>query len=261
MDDEQVRHYWEENARTWTLLARMGCDVTRDNVNTPAFLSILPDVKGLCGLDIGCGEGHNTRQVVKLGARMSGIDISETFIRHAIEEEASVPLGINYIVSSALKLPFPDSSFDFATAFMSLMDMPQPGAVLKEAFRVIKKVGFLQFSILHPCFASPPSLWVRDEQGKKVGRMCSDYFKEGYLEIEEWIFHKTPAELKAKLPRFRVPRFHFTISSWMNMISGAGFFIEEVHEPYASDEVLERIPGFADTRITPENVIIRCRKR
>jgi 2-polyprenyl-3-methyl-5-hydroxy-6-metoxy-1,4-benzoquinol methylase len=33
-------------------------------------------VDGKFGLDLGCGEGHNTRQLAKLGADMVALDIS-----------------------------------------------------------------------------------------------------------------------------------------------------------------------------------------
>jgi ubiquinone/menaquinone biosynthesis C-methylase UbiE len=61
MDHRQAGRYWEGNALAWTLLSRQGWDVYRDAVNTPAFLHLLPDVNGKKGLDVGCGEGHNTR--------------------------------------------------------------------------------------------------------------------------------------------------------------------------------------------------------
>ena len=67
MNHREVGKIWDENAANWSKLNRMGCDLYRDYVNTPAFLSMLPDVKGLKGLDIGCGEGYNTRQVAKKG--------------------------------------------------------------------------------------------------------------------------------------------------------------------------------------------------
>ena len=83
MDHEEVGRHWDENAEAWTRLARAGYDVYRDELNTPAFLEMLPDVDGLSGLDVGCGEGHNTRLVLERGARMTGIDIAENFVRHA----------------------------------------------------------------------------------------------------------------------------------------------------------------------------------
>ena len=89
MDHREVGKYWNENADVWTQLARAGYDVYRDYLNTPGFLAMLPDVTGLYGIDIGCGEGHNTRQITKRGARLIGIDIAEVFIRHAEDTVAN----------------------------------------------------------------------------------------------------------------------------------------------------------------------------
>src|SRR5262245_17475433 len=77
MDHEEVGRLWNGNAEAWTKLARAGFDVYRDYLNTPAFLALLPDIAGLTGLDIGCGEGHNTRLLARRGARVTGIDIAE----------------------------------------------------------------------------------------------------------------------------------------------------------------------------------------
>jgi trans-aconitate methyltransferase len=68
MDHEEVGRYWDANAEAWTELVRAGYDHYRDGLNTPAFLEMLPDVEGLAGLDVGCGEGHNTRLVAERGA-------------------------------------------------------------------------------------------------------------------------------------------------------------------------------------------------
>ena len=108
MDHEQVGRIWNGNAEAWTKLARAGYDVYRDHLNTPAFFQMLPDVSGLSGLDIGCGEGHNTRLLAKRGARVTAVDISEVFIRHARDMEQQEPLGIDYRVASAVELPFAD---------------------------------------------------------------------------------------------------------------------------------------------------------
>ena len=87
MDRERNAAYWEANAATWTELSRAGYDVYRDHNNTPGFLAMLPPVDGLSGLDIGCGEGANTRTVARLGARMHAIDVAPTFIAHARASE------------------------------------------------------------------------------------------------------------------------------------------------------------------------------
>src|SRR5262245_50978075 len=111
----EAGRFWNANADVWTKLARAGYDVYRDHLNTPAFLAMLPDVTGLAGLDIGCGEGHNTRLLARRGARITAIDIAENFIAHARRTEDAEPLGIDYQVASAVEMPFADEAFDFAT--------------------------------------------------------------------------------------------------------------------------------------------------
>lgn len=102
MDHRQPGRSWEGNAKAWTLLSRQGWDVYRDFINTPAFLELLPDVRGKTGLDVGCGEGHNTRLLAQRGAHIFGVDIAPSFL--AFAEEAKD--GIGYVAASALELPF-----------------------------------------------------------------------------------------------------------------------------------------------------------
>src|SRR5499426_947998 len=108
---------------------------------------MLPDVNGLSGLDIGCGEGHNTRLLAQRRASVTAIDISEVFIAHAKQAEEQEPLDIDYRVASAVDLPFANATFDFVTGFMSFMDIPETERALSEAYRALKPRGFLQFSI------------------------------------------------------------------------------------------------------------------
>lgn len=142
MDHREVGRHWEGNAEAWTTLARQGYDVSRDWVNTPAFVNMLPEVSGLAGLDIGCGEGSKTRQLARRGARMTALDISPTFLRYAEQTEREEPLGIRYLLGSAVELPFEDARFDFATSFMCFMDVGETERVLAEAYRVIRVAAF-----------------------------------------------------------------------------------------------------------------------
>jgi hypothetical protein len=40
-----------------------------------------------------------------------------------------------------------------------------------------------------------------------------------------------------------------------------GFVLEEFCEPFADDEILEKYPEEHDSRIMPQFLIIRCRKK
>src|SRR2546427_6116699 len=207
MDHNEAGRHWNESAESWTKLARAGYDVYRDYLNTPAFFAMLPNVDGLTGLDIGCGEGHNTRLLAKRGARVKAIDIAEIFIAHAQQAEKEAPLGIDYRVASAVDLPFADATFDFATAFMSLMDVPETDRVLAEAYRVLKPGGFLQFSITHPCYDTPHRRNLRHADGLTYAIEVGDYFQNLEGEISEWLFRAAPPEVKQRLTKFKTPRF------------------------------------------------------
>lgn len=147
MDLAHVAECWEANAETWTRHTRAGYDVYRDTQNTPAFLSMLPPIDGLCGLDMGCGEGSNTRQLARLGAHMQAIDIAPTFIRLAQAAEAADPLGIVYQVADGAALPFADASFDAIACQFGIMFYPDKDQANREAFRVLKPGGRYIFSV------------------------------------------------------------------------------------------------------------------
>lgn len=260
MDHTDVRRYWNENADTWTRLARAGYDVYRDHLNTPAFLEMMPDVAGLSGLDIGCGEGHNTRLLALRGARMTAIDISDVFIRHARQLEDQAASGINYLTASAVELPFADSAFDFAVGFMSLMDIPETDCVLAEAYRVLKPGGFLQFSITHPCFDTPHHRNLRDERGLTYAYEIGGYFEALQGDIVEWTFSAAPPQVREGLPKFKVPRFMRTVSQWLNLLIDTGFLLERFSEPRPSDQTVRECPGVQDAQIVAYFLHIRARK-
>ena len=258
MDRRQVAQHWESNAEAWTRQSRAGHDPYRDALNTPAFLAMLPPVAGLRGLDIGCGEGTNTRHVARLGARMSAIDVAPTFVLHAQAVENS--LNIDFHVADASELPFEDTAFDFVTAFMCLMDMPDQGKVLSEAARVLCPGGFLQFSILHPCFVPPHRKTMRDAKGRKYAVEVAGYFDRIDGRVDTWWFETLSPEERRKVEPFRTPRFHRTLSEWVDMILAAGLAIERFVEPRASDEVATAEPVVADTQIVPLTLLVRARK-
>lgn len=260
MDHLEAGRYWNANAHAWTTLVRQGYDIYRDHLNTPAFLALLPDVTGLAGLDIGCGEGNNTRLVARRGARMTAVDVAETFIRYAQDEEAREPLGIAYRVASAAELPFADGSFGFATGFMSFMDIPETDRVLGEAYRVLAPGGFLQFSITHPCFDTPHRRNLRDAAGRTYALEVGDYFRYQDGEVSEWIFSAAPPAAKAGLSPFRVPRLNRTLSEWLNLLVATGFRLEQVNEPRASDDVVRAWPHLQDTQVVAYFLHVRVRK-
>jgi ubiquinone/menaquinone biosynthesis C-methylase UbiE len=247
---------WNANAPAWTELSRGGFDRYRDLVNTPAFFALLPAVDGLLCLDLGCGEGHNTRLLAGQGARVAALDVAEAFI--AVAAEAGGP-GISYLVGDGEVLPFRTSSFDGVTAFMSLMDVADPERVLYEVARVVRPGGFVQFSVLHPVITAPVGRWVQDESGARQGRVVGDYFYQGPLD-ETWTFGNAPAEIRERFRPFTITYARRTLTGWLSAVLASGLLIEAVAEPCADEQTAAAHPEVADTRIAPYFLIVRARK-
>jgi SAM-dependent methyltransferase len=259
VSSRDAARYWERNAPAWTLLARQGWDVYRDAVNTPAFLALLPEVAGKTGLDIGCGEGNNTRLLAARGARMFALDVAPAFVRLAAQLEPQEG-GIRYAAASALELPLAPCQFDFATAFMSLMDLPDHALALREIHRVLRPRGFLQFSILHPCFFAPHRRLLRTPSGEAVAVELGRYFERADGEIERWLFSAAPEEARAGLEPFEIPVFHRTLAEWLNAVIEAGFVLDRVAEPRADEDTARRVPAVADTRVVAYFLHVLCWK-
>lgn len=259
MDVPDTREVWDANAPVWIELSRAGFDVYRDLINTPAFFGTLPDVEGRLGLDLGCGEGHNTRLLAERGATVVALDVSRPFASAAAAQERVDPLGISYILGDARRLPLATNSFDFVTAFMSLMDVGDPDAALREIARVLRPQGFLQFSIVHPVNGTPIRRWIDSENGEREALAIGGYFYEGPFE-ERWIFGAAPEALRRQRRPFHIVYARRTLASWLNAVIRAGLVIEAIAEPCADEETAARHPGVADTRVAPYFLHVRARQ-
>jgi SAM-dependent methyltransferase len=218
--------------------------------------ALLPPVDGLVCLDLGCAEGHSTRLLAGQGARVAALDIAESFITAAAGHDRN---GICFMVGDGAVLPFCASAFDAVTAFMSLMDVPEPERTLGEVARVLRPGGFVQFSILHPLMSTPAGRWVRDESGVRQARTVGDYFCEGPF-TETWTFGTAPADARDRYQPFTITYAHRTMAGWLSAVLDVGLVIEAIAEPRADEETAATHPQVADTRIAPYFLIVRARK-
>lgn len=92
-------------------------------------------------LDIGCGIGGPARLIAaETGARVTGIDLTETFVRVAEELSRRTGQGerLRFLCGSALDMPFDEGSFDLATLLHVGMNIADKEGLMREAARVLR---------------------------------------------------------------------------------------------------------------------------
>jgi SAM-dependent methyltransferase len=95
-------------------------------------------------VDIGCGVGRLTRELVRRGARdVVGVDISEAALCIARQRTAEGPFNARFEWADAQSLPWSDESFDVAFCCETIEHVLDPVTVLTEARRVLVLGGVL----------------------------------------------------------------------------------------------------------------------
>ena len=109
------------------------------------FDAILPSPHGLT-LEVGCGEGRVTRDLVARGHDVVALDPAPTLVRAAAEED---PVH-RYAIADGLCLPFPEDRFGVVVTYNVLQNVADlPGAV-QEMSRVLRPGGALCVCVVHP---------------------------------------------------------------------------------------------------------------
>ena len=113
-----------------------------------SYLTLLDISAGQRVLDVGCGSGAVTRDIAKrVGERglAVGLDPSPELLAVArgLAERAGLADRVEFREGNALRLPFPDSSFDVVVCATVLSHVPEGEAAIPELVRVLRSGGRL----------------------------------------------------------------------------------------------------------------------
>ena len=90
-----------------------------------------PDqLTGLTAVDVGCGGGLATEPLCRLGARATGVDVTEANVEAAAAHAARAGLDIDYRLATAEALAAEGATFDLVVSLEVVEHTPDPDAFL-----------------------------------------------------------------------------------------------------------------------------------
>ena len=107
------------------------------------------EVRGRSVIDIGCGGGVLAESLTRLGARVTGLDLSEQLLGMARAHAAAQGLTIHYRHVSAEDLAREQpGSFDLVTCLEVLEHVPRPEDLVMTSARLLKPGGHAFFATI-----------------------------------------------------------------------------------------------------------------
>ena len=246
-DDSSTRS-WDAAADDW--VAHADTSDYQNQFLRPRMFALAGGVAGRRVLDLGCGEGSYSRELVRRGARVTGVDGSARLIEVARQRAAAAGLDLDHRCVNASALDgISSGSFDLVVASMIFMNVEDYTGAVREVHRVLAPDGDLCMSITHPCFSAPVSDWV----GGK-GRRQRHFAVDRYFERIAWEDRITPAFRKPTLRR------HRPLEDYMRGAMEAGLVLREFQEPMATDEDLKKSARFEPMTRVPYFLFMRWHK-
>jgi SAM-dependent methyltransferase len=209
----------------------------------PALRALLPELRGLSVLDLGCGFGWFCRWARKCGAAsVLGVDISDRMLARAKAETHDA--AISYAKADLEHLDLPSRAFDLAYSSLALHCIENLPGLLAGVRAALVPGGGLIFSVEHPIFTAPANPgWSVDAAGRRIWPL------DGYLDEGP---RKTDWLAKGVIKQ------HRTIGTYVNLLVRSGFSLSHVDEWGPSHEQVAARPDWADERQRPPFLLVAC---
>jgi 2-polyprenyl-3-methyl-5-hydroxy-6-metoxy-1,4-benzoquinol methylase len=215
-------------------------DFGRQHLLNPAIFELLGDVAGHNVLDAGCGQGYLARLLARRGARVTGVEPAEPWLRYAQERERDEPLGIAYARADLAAPDLPQrlsGPFDAVVANMVLMDIPRCDGAIRNCVAVLHPGGDFVFSLVHPCFEEEGAAWD-DQRGVAVREYLREY----------------------SIPQAIGPRIHRPLSAYIHMLADVGAVVRRMIEPQLDAQFAALGPQHARNVHVPSFLIVHAVK-
>jgi SAM-dependent methyltransferase len=205
----------------------------------------LPDVAGKDVVELGCGTAYISAWLARLGARVTGVDLTPAQLDTARAMQARHRLEFPLVEASAENVPLPDASFDLAVSEYGASIWADPYRWIPEAARLLRPGGELVFLVN----GTVSILCMRETETRPDEKLRHPYF--GMCRFE-W-------------PDDESVEFHLGYGDWIRLLGSNGLEVEdlvEIQAPEAAPQHRhEALPDLDWARKWPSEEIWRARKR
>lgn len=207
----------------------------------PALQALLPDLRGLRVLDLGCGFGWFCRWAREHGAAtVLGLDVSERMLARA--RATTEDPAITYTRADLEQVHLDAASFDLVYSSLALHYVEALDRLLTEVHAALASGGRLVFSVEHPIYTAPSEpRWSVDAAGQKTWPV-DGYLVEGPRSTD-WL---TKGVIKQ----------HRTLATYVTMLLRHGFTLAHLEEWGPTDAQIAARPSLAEERQRPAFLLV-----
>jgi SAM-dependent methyltransferase len=229
---------WDAEAENWVQWARTPDFDAYWHFRGTFFDAVLP-APGTRTLEIGCGEGRVTRDLLARGHQVVATDSSEPLLRYAV---ASDSRG-SHAVADGAALPFGDACFDVVVAYNVLQVVGDMELTVHEAGRVLGRGGCLCACVAHP--VTDLGRFTEDDAGTEFA-IRPDYFVRRRVD--------DTVQSDGHTMTFR--GWTHSLEHYSRALEAGGFRIDVLREPVPP----RTAEGFARWRVVPLFLMFRAVK-
>lgn len=210
----------------------------------PALARLLPAVRDLDVVELGCGDGAQARRLADAGARsVLAVDSAARMLERAVRQPHR---GVRYLRADIETLDLPGSGADLVVSSLALHYVRDYAGVIARITGWLRPGGRLVFSVEHPvCTAGRPMTGWLLADGASVWPV--DHYGEETARTQDWLGRT-------------VVKHHRRLATLVGEILAAGLTLTGLDEPQPSAEAVARRPALAQHLRRPPLLIVAGRK-
>jgi SAM-dependent methyltransferase len=208
-------------------------------------LNVLPDVRGLDVVELGCGTAYVSSWLARRGAKVVGIDNSRAQLTNARRFQREFGLEFPLIHANAEQAPLADGSFDLAISEYGACLWCDPYRWIPEAARLLRPGGGL-------IFLTNSTLLVLCSPELEADFPAGDRLLRPYFGMHRFDWPDDPAI-----------EFHLGYGDWIRLLRANGFEVEDLIEVRPPEDGISLYPSVTRewARRWPCEEIWKARKR